>query len=902
MSAIPKIMNPDLYDEVPESTKILTENEQAQEWYRLAAFCDGNKTQASLAKLNQRDAGIQWYLDNANNGDPYAKYTLGKMYLHGILTDENPTKAAMWFSKASSASIALADYELGKMCYSGLGMKADPESAQELFQRAMDKFLELERKAPNPNIELKISAIYENGFTGAPDANMARYWRGMAENNRDEYVPETPQKKTEPPAPILSHPVPEKTRKPDLILVKSEHTVKPAKPVSEKPVEQAEELPVQHTPERIPSTPVPTIHEPKITRPPRPSRKERRQEKRETRRTVQKKLQKAERSKDPINLSSSDELKEFLDMIMPSVVDFHSDYYVCGNTYRCTWAIRDYPTATEQTALLNELGEMAGVTLRIYTRPVTPYEENKMLDRAERKEKSKKGNAKKIRDEVAAESNLNDMRILAAQQHTTKESLIHCAVFIEMCASSYKELEDLQQKLISFFARAKITYDRLWLKQKEGFQSVMLTGSNQFKSQFERALPASSVANLYPFSYSGKTDPDGLFIGKDVNGSNIVVNFDRRSQDKTNGHILILGNSGEGKSYLLKLIITNFRQMHKKMFICDPEDEYKDLTLNLNGCYIDMMSGQYYINVLEPRLWTIDPVTDKQDFVPEAFRRGTRLSQHIAYLRDFFRCYKDFSTEQLDTLEILLEMLYRKFGITDDTDFNTLTSEDYPILSDLFQLAQNELDSYDEHGNQLYTKDVLRSLTLGLHSICVGNDSVYFNGHTNITDADFIDFSVKGMLETNENLKNAMFMNIFSFMSHKFLTEGEAEIAMDELHLFLSNKIAIDYIRSFIKRGRKKNSGVILASQNVEDFLMKDVIEYTKPLLTIPTHSFLFNPGSNCEVAAFQRALAVKECEYNLIAEPNQGYCLYKCGTERYHLHVIAPEYKRALFGTAGGR
>ena len=298
-------------------------------------------------------------------------------------------------------------------------------------------------------------------------------------------------------------------------------------------------------------------------------------------------------------------------------------------------------------------------------------------------------------------------------------------------------------------ANTEVTSDIIFLKKRE-------------------RMPCSSAANLYPFSYSGKTDPDGMYVGKDNNGSNIIVNFDRRSQDKTNGHILILGNSGEGKSFLVKLLITNFRQMGKRFFILDPDDEYKDTTINEGGCYIDMMSGRYFINVLEPRLWTVEPVSEEEkEDVPVAFRKGTRLSQHIAYLRDFFKCYKDFSTEQLDTLEILLEKLYVQFNICDDTDFGTLHSEDYPILSDLFALGEKELENYRDDENQLYTKDTLRSLILGLRSISVGSESTFFNGHTNIINADFIDFSVKGMLETNENLKNAMFLNIFSYMIHQ---------------------------------------------------------------------------------------------------------------------------------------
>lgn len=862
-------MNPDLYDDEPLESELLTESQQAQKWYQLAALSEGNSAQASLTKIYNENADAQWYVDAANSGDKYAQYALGKIYYNGILTNTNLTKSAMWYSKASANGIPFADYELAKMCAAGIGIEVDAESAKSLYLKAFKSFVQQENRTPNANIELKLATIYENGLAGTKDLNLASYWRGIADNNHEDYLPEAITAKTSPPP---HSPAPQ-----EQTLLKFLET---------KPNNEGNSMKAKLV--------SPTFN-----------RAEKRKAKQDTQHEAKSKINTGAKGvKSPA--VNELEIKEFLDMVMPSVLNFHQDYYVCGNTYRSVWAIREYPTVTESTALLRQLGEMDGVTLRIYTRPVTPYKENKVLEHAERKNKLNIMNSRSIHATVAATENLTDVATLASHQHKTKESLIHCAVFIELIASSYKDLNELKQRMISFYSRSKITYDKLELMQKEGFQSVMLTGSNQFKSQFERILPSSSVANLYPFSYSGKTDPDGMFIGRDVNGSNIIVNFDRRSRDKTNGHILILGNTGEGKSYLLKLIITNFRQMGKKFFILDPDDEYKDLTLKLKGCYIDMMAGIYCINVLEPRLWTIDseeddPEDDHED-VPEAFKKGTRLSQHIAYLRDFFKCYKEFPTDQLDTLEILLERLYQKFNINDDTDFSAMKSDDYPILSDLFNVAQSELDNYDENGNQLYTKDILRTLTLGLRSICVGNESTYFNGHTNITNADFIDFSVKGMLDTNENLKNAMFMNIFSYMSHKFLTEGESEIAIDELHLFLSNKIAINYIRSFSKRGRKKDSGIILASQNVEDFLLPGVIEYTKPLLSIPTHSFLFHPGGNCDIKDFQRALSVKECEYNLISEPNQGFCLYKCGRERYNLHVIAPDYKVALFGTAGGK
>ena len=70
-----------------------------------------------------------------------------------------------------------------------------------------------------------------------------------------------------------------------------------------------------------------------------------------------------------------------LDMIAPSVIKFNTDHFICGNTYRCVWA-SEYPTATEEQAILRHLGEKDGVTLKIYARHVTPIEEKKIISNA----------------------------------------------------------------------------------------------------------------------------------------------------------------------------------------------------------------------------------------------------------------------------------------------------------------------------------------------------------------------------------------------------------------------------------------------------------------------------------------------------------------------------------------
>lgn len=594
------------------------------------------------------------------------------------------------------------------------------------------------------------------------------------------------------------------------------------------------------------------------------------------------------------------QIQEFLDMIAPSVIKFETDYFICGNTFRCVWALREYPTATDEQAILSHLGEKDGVTLRIYTRHVTPVEEKKIISNAANKNRMARSNTSDLQQTVLAESNLQDVTTIVAQMHRNREPLLHTAVYLELYAHDMDQLKLLQTEVLTELIRAKLNVDRLLLRQKQGFQCVMPTGWNVFRDQFERVLPASSVANLYPFNYSGKTDPNGFYIGRDKFGSNVLVDFNRRTDDKTNANILILGNSGQGKSYLLKLILTNMREAGMQVVGLDAEMEYEDLANNLGGCYLDLMSGEYIINPLQAKLWDETGSPEDPD-APQTFRIRSRLSQHISFLKDFFRCYKDFTDREIDVIELMLQKLYAGWDISDESDFDRMSPEDYPILSDLYALMEREYKEFDENRRQLYTAEALRKILLGLNSMCVGAESKFFNGYTNITSSDFIMFGVKEILQASRNLKDAMLFNVLSYMSHKLLTEGNTIASLDEFYLFISNLTAVEYVRNAMKRDRKKDSAVIIASQNLEDFNLEGIREYTKPLFSIPTHQFLFNAGS-IDSKFYTDTLQLEESEYNLIRYPQRGVCLYKCGNERYNLMVHAPEYKEKLFGKAGGR
>lgn len=195
--------------------------------------------------------------------------------------------------------------------------------------------------------------------------------------------------------------------------------------------------------------------------------------------------------------------KDFFDMVLPGTVKFLSDHYIVGDSYRCVWVIREYPPSTEEQAILSQLADRNGVTIRIYHRLVEAMEQRKIIQNATRRNRLKSG-GNDVNETIEAEGNLQDVIELLANLRKNKEPLLHCSVFIELKARDMDALKELQSEIAMELTRSKISVDRLTLRQKDGFLSVLPVGANMFGAQYERVLPASSAANLYPFNFSAR--------------------------------------------------------------------------------------------------------------------------------------------------------------------------------------------------------------------------------------------------------------------------------------------------------------------------------------------------------------------------------------------------------------
>ena len=128
--------------------------------------------------------------------------------------------------------------------------------------------------------------------------------------------------------------------------------------------------------------------------------------------------------------------KDFFDMILPGTVKFFSDHYILGDSYRCVWAVREYPPVTEEQAILSQLADRSGVTLRIYHRLVESMEQRKIIQNATRRNKLK-SSGNDMNETIEAEGNLQDVIEMLANLRKNRESLLHCSVFIELKAKAW---------------------------------------------------------------------------------------------------------------------------------------------------------------------------------------------------------------------------------------------------------------------------------------------------------------------------------------------------------------------------------------------------------------------------------------------------------------------------------
>lgn len=363
--------------------------------------------------------------------------------------------------------------------------------------------------------------------------------------------------------------------------------------------------------------------------------------------------------------------------------------------------------------------------------------------------------------------------------------------------------------------------DLLWT-QYDGWLSTnpFIPMPNKANKERVSTIQSSSIAGMFPFVAKMLMDDDGFYLGASTRYP-VFFNQFTRSQTRVNNNMVIFGKSGGGKSFFMKKLAMRGAMENKKIFILDPENEYDYLCNVLHGNWIDV-AGE--------RVGRMNPLHVFASMKDDDASNVGDVASHKLFLEEFFKTVvPDMPTECRLFLNECISQLYINFNITDLSIISAYKPSEFPTFNDLYELIKKEKGKVS--GGK---KNVFEMLELYLKQF-VG-DGLYarlWNGETTLNiSKDFNVLNFQSLFANNNTaIANGQMLLLMRFLNQEVIKNREVnkrggakkyiEIWIDEAHRFINPDfpVALTFMSTMAKQIRKYDGGLIVATQNIDDFV-----------------------------------------------------------------------------------
>lgn len=430
--------------------------------------------------------------------------------------------------------------------------------------------------------------------------------------------------------------------------------------------------------------------------------------------------------------------------------------------------------------------------------------------------------SKNLSDVTEMQSLMNNYKLLIEQISANDEKIKEVSIVMAVTGSK-KQREETIKEIKRNAEIYQIKVDVPKLRQMELWQSYDL--SNRNVKDYPMFVPTLTFASSFPFSEIYHNDSNGWLIGEDA-GYGLPAFFDPfyLNNERTSHNISIVGSTGCGKSYLMKLLVCNEFARGTKIFLFDIENEYQKFVERNNGEYIDL-SSKSLINPLQVRFVQTNDEDDENTH--------NILSKHLGFLETFFTTvFQNITEKELVVLLDIVEKFYKTFGITKNTtleQFERFNSRDYPIFSELYDY----LIEYKKKVTNKEESRILVNIEVLLKRLIIGQDANLFNGYTTIDlSNDLIAFNLQElMFNSSRRLINTQMINLLTFLNNEIVSNKKINdtkedkkrglIVVDEFHSFIDeeNPTLLKYFASLTRKLRKYSYGMVLGTQSIQDLV-----------------------------------------------------------------------------------
>ena len=587
--------------------------------------------------------------------------------------------------------------------------------------------------------------------------------------------------------------------------------------------------------------------------------------------------------------------------LAPKGLQFKPTEFVISGKYATILTVISYPRYIADGYLSN-LTNMSGVKVVIKHIPIEFSTLQKMLNKeiADLKMRYQTENDKTIQERVRQdfESLEQFIQMLASTQARIYDFQMH----IMITADNKEELEMKKMQVRSFIDALGMRAIPLMFEQEKVLKSIIpIFPKQDIEERVGTPIPSVTIAAMYPFVFDSIKDPENAtLLGVDFSGGVVLFNQFfykvKKEHNRNNANMIILGTSGSGKSTAAKLLIRSHIRNGYKVVCIDPEGELEEMCLSLNGSFLDLGKGGEF--------GMINPLEISKDADEEEIAQGlgyTVLTRTLQSLKAFMKYYSPSIEE--DVLAMFSEVVqdtYKRFRIDFDTDFTQLTSSDYPTFDDVYSTIKGRLLSMPEKTRE---KDVMERLELKVRPL-VQELRYYFTGHTTLEiDSDIIVFNIKELMNSDENIRNALFFNILKYAWGLCLDrETTSVLSVDEAHVLLSskNELGAEFLAQIQRRSRKYNAGTIIITQQPTDFAAPNLIMHGKAIFDNASYYLVMGLKKQA-VDDLALLIDLNENEMDSIKYFNQGEALFVCGSRRMRMNVICTQAELDSFGSGGG-
>ena len=587
--------------------------------------------------------------------------------------------------------------------------------------------------------------------------------------------------------------------------------------------------------------------------------------------------------------------------LAPKGLQFNPSDFFISDKYATILSVISYPRFIAP-GYLSTLTSMSGIKIVIKHIPVPFSTMSKMINRqvADLREKYRQEKDQTAKESIRqdAESLESFVSMLASSQSRIFDFQMH----IMINADTKEDLELKKVNVKNYLDAMELRAVSLRFEQEKVLKSILPIFPNQdIEERIGTPIPSPTIAAMYPFIFDSIKDPGlSVLLGVDFSGGVILFNQFlyqiRKENNRNNANMIILGTSGSGKSTAAKLLLRTHIRNGCQIVAIDPENELEEMTRTFGGDVVDIGKGGEY-GLINP----LEVIIDADDGEISQGLGYTVLTRTLQSLRAFMKYY-DPSIEE-DVLNMFSEIVqdtYKRFGIDFNTDFSKFTSADYPTFSDVYATIKGRLMSLTE---QTREKDIIQTLELKIRPL-IKELKFYFDGKTTITaDSDFMVFNIKEFMNSDTNIRNALFFNVLKYAWGLCLDSSVNTILMvDEAHVLLgtNNEQGADFLAQVQRRARKYNTGTIIITQQPSDFSSPAIITQGKAIFDNSSYYLVMGLRKQA-VEDLSLLIDLNENEKDSIKRYSQGEALFVCGNRRMRINVVVTQEELESFGSAGG-